>query len=146
MLLICNSKNWPLVYSFLSARLSCPSEEQWGCFALQRQVQTSLLVKGWEAPPVEGTYSPASTPRLDCWSQICNCIITELRENYFLLESAGTALNPWMTPLRHWCLIYELFISLHTPRHKQLYLVICWSYQGCLMLLLLPPITLCFET
>lgn len=50
-------------------------------------------------------------------------------------------IHEWLT-LRHWCLIYELFISLHTPQHKQLYLVICWSYQGCLMLVLLPPITL----
>lgn len=50
-------------------------------------------------------------------------------------------IHEWLT-LRHGCLIYELFISLHTPQHKQLYLVICWSYQGCLMLVLLPPITL----
>lgn len=50
-------------------------------------------------------------------------------------------IHEWLT-LRHWCLIYELFISLHTPQHKQLYLVICWSYQSFLMLVLLPQIML----
>lgn len=65
-----------------------------------------------------------------------------MRKLLFCLRVSGQLwIHEWLT-LRHWCLIYELFISLHTPQHKQLYLVICWSYQGCLMLVLLPLITL----